>query len=210
VRGALRAGSVCLALLLLWRGPAVAADGMAAPTDVQVPLLLKALAYDRNVEEKARGDILVGLLYRPDDVESEAAARSVAKLIAGYPTQKISDLPVYYRLIPYEDEAGLANIVREEWVDVVYIAPGLRASLSEILRVTAEGKVLSMTGVTSYVLDGVTMGIEKPGNRAEMIINLASAQNEGSRFSGQFLSLCNVIREKPGAAAPAGRPDSSR
>jgi hypothetical protein len=181
---------------------------MAAPADVQMPLLLKALAYDRNVEEKARGDILVGLLYKPGDVESEAAARSVAKLIAGFPTQKISDLPVYYRLIPFEDEADLANIVREEWVDVLYVAPGLRESLSEILRVTAEGKVLSITGVTSYVLEGVTMGIEALGDKAEMIINLASAQNEGTKFSGQFLNLCHVIR--PGASAPGGEPDSGR
>lgn len=177
---------------------------MSVSTEVQVPLLLKALTYDRNLGEKARGDILVGLLFKPGDVASEAAARSVAKLIAGFPTQSISDLPVYYRMIPYEDESGLANIVRDEWVDVVYVSPGLEEFLGEVLRVTAEGKVLSVTGVPVLVERGVSMGVESNDGKAEMIVNLASAESEGSKFSGQFLSLCRVIRKEPGSAPTGG------
>lgn len=175
--------------------PSTPNDNLAVTAEVHVPLFLKALAYDRNLEEKARGDILVGLLYRPGDVESEAVARSVAKLIAGYPTQKISELPVYYRLIPYQDSADLGKIVQDEWVDVIYVSPGSGAFLDDVLRVTSQGKVLSISGVTAYVERGVTMGVEDRDGHAEMVVNLASAEHEGSKFSGQFLSLCHVIRK---------------
>ena len=202
------AGSLCAGLLLLARGPAIPAapsDSLAVTAEVHVPLFLKALAYDRNLEEKARGDILVGLLSRPGDVESEAVARSVAKLIAGYPNQKISDLPVYYRMIPYQDSQDLGKIVQAEWVDVIYVSPGVGAFLDDVLRVTAEGKVLSISGVAEYVERGVTMGVEDHGGRPEMVVNLASAEHEGSKFSGQFLSLCHVIRKDAPGAQP-GRP----
>ncbi len=190
--------------------PSAPNDSLAVTAEVHVPLFLKALAYDRNLEEKARGDILVGLLYRPGDVESEAVARSVAKLIAGYPTQKISELPVYYRLIPYQDSADLGKIVQDEWVDVIYVSPGSGAFLDDVLRVTSQGKVLSISGVTAYVERGVTMGVEDRDGHAEMVVNLASAEHEGSKFSGQFLSLCHVIRKDSSDSLLAAPPKNGQ
>lgn len=193
-----RAGTFCLSVLLLVKGPAgLPQTGKAVSADIQVPLLLKALTYDRTLGEKARGDILVGILYKPDDAESEAVARSVAKHIAATSMQTGTDLPVYYRMIPYRDELDLGNIIREEWVDVLYLSPALDEFLQNVLPITAEAKVLSVTGVPEYVGLGVSMGVEEQGGRAGMIVNLASAESEGSRFAGQFLSLCRVIREDP-------------
>ncbi len=178
---------------------------MLLPLDEQVPTFLKALAYDRNLHEKARGDILIGLLYVPSDVESEAAARNVAKLIAACPMKAIGDLPVFYRLIPYKDKGDLAAVIAEEWVDVLYLSPGVSSLLDSVLAVTSASKVLSVTGVTDYVSRGVTLGLGARNGHAEMIVNLPSAANEGSQFESQFLNLCTVIRaeaEPRGSIAP--------
>lgn len=189
---------------------AAGAEPMAVSAEVQVPIFLKALAYDRNLVEKARGDILIGLLFVPDDVESEVAARSVAKLMAAYPTGDIIDLPVFYRMIPYRDSTDLAQIIRDEWVDVLYVAPGVREDLDAVLTVVSGLKVLSMTGVTTYVDHGVSLGVDDHEGHAQIVVNLASAESAGSKFAGSFLSLCRVIRKTerdssqaaPEAAAP--------
>jgi len=178
---------------------------MLLPLDEQVPTFLKALAYDRNLHEKARGDILIGLLYVPSDVESEAAARNVAKLIAACPLKAIGDLPVFYRLIPYKDKGDLTAVITEEWVDVLYLSPGVSTLLDSVLAVTSASKVLSVTGVMDYVSRGVTLGLGARDGHAEMVVNLPSAQNEGSQFESQFLNLCTVIRpeaEPRGSIAP--------
>src|SRR5262245_57123547 len=179
------------------RPTAASAEPMAVSPDVQVAIFLKALAYDRNLVEKARGDILVGLLYVPGDVESEAAARSVAKLMATYPTADVIDLPIYYRMIPLRDSTDLAEIIRDEWVDVLYVAPGLQDRLGDVLGVVSGLNVLSITGVTAYVDQGVSLGVEDRDGHAQIVVNLASAENAGSKFAGHFLSLCRVIRKTP-------------
>jgi hypothetical protein len=190
----MRAALVGLASAVVgWCG-AVRAEPMAVSAEVQVPIFLKALAYDRNLTEKARGDILIGLLYEPGDVESEAVARSVAKLMAAYPTEEIVDLPIYYRMIPFKDSDGLSQIIREEWVDVLYLAPGVQAHLDSVISVVSGHKVLSMAGVASYVDQGISMGVEEQDGHAQIIVNLASAESAGSKFAGNFLSLCRVIR----------------
>ncbi|MFN0151325.1 MAG: YfiR/HmsC family protein [bacterium] len=178
---------------------------MLLPLDEQVTTFLKALAYDRNLHEKARGDILIGLLYVPTDVESEAAARNVAKLIAACPMKAIGDLPVFYRLIPYKDKSDLAAVIADEWIEVLYLAPGVSSLLDSVLAVTSASKVLSVTGVTEDVARGVTLGLGARDGHAEMFVNLPSAQNEGSRFESHFLNLCTVIRaeaEPRGSIAP--------
>ncbi len=183
-----------LSAVVGWSG-VVRAEPMAVSAEVQVPIFLKALAYDRNLTEKARGDILIGLLYEPGDAESEAAARSVAKLMAAYPTEDVVDLPIYYRMIPFRDSTELAQIIQDEWVDVLYLAPGVRGHLGSVLDVVSGHKVLSMAGVASYVDEGVSMGVEERDGHAQIVVNLSSAESAGSKFAGHFLSLCRVIRK---------------
>jgi hypothetical protein len=199
IRGLASGLATLLGLLAPLAGLPVAcgAESMAVSPDVQVPIFLMALAYDRNLVEKARGDILIGLLFVPGDVESEAAARSVAKLMAAYPTGDVIDLPIYYRMIPLRDSTDLAQIISEEWVDVLYVAPGVQERLADVLGVVSGLKVLSITGVTAYVDQGISLGVDDREGHAQIVVNLASAESAGSKFAGHFLSLCRVIRKTP-------------
>jgi hypothetical protein len=199
--GLARSAGIAAVLLALACGLSRAGEieKMNLPLDEQVPTFLKALAYDRNLHDKARGDILIGLLYAESDVESEAAARNVAKLIAASPMKAIGDLPVFYRMIPYKDKADLSAVITEEWVDVLYISPGVSALLDSVLAVSTASKVLTVTGVADYVRRGASFGLDAHDGHTEMIVNLPSALSEGSQFESQFLNLCTVLRPEPAA-----------
>jgi uncharacterized protein DUF4154 len=199
--GFARSAGTAAVLLALAFGPSRAGEieKMNLPLDEQVPTFLKALAYDRNLRDKARGDILIGLLYAESDVESEAAARNVAKLIASSPMKAIGDLPVFYRMIPYKDKTDLNAIISEEWVEVLYLAPGVSTLLDSVLAISSASKVLTVTGVPDYVRRGASLGLDKRDGHAEMIVNLPSALAEGSEFESQFLNLCTVLRPEPAA-----------
>lgn len=202
-RGPGRALLVSWCLLLSPLSQSVAAEEFKPlPLEEQVSIFLKALAYDRNLEAKARGDILIGILFVREDAESEETARSIAKLIAASPMQAIGDLPVFYRMIGYEDSEALSGVIEEEWIDVLYLAPGVGGILDSVLAITEESHVLTVTGVAGYVIQGVSLGVGELDGESEIIVNLDSATKEGSKFSGQFLSLCTVLRPEP---QPRGR-----
>jgi hypothetical protein len=189
------AAALCALLVVCAASPARAQG--ALPLEEQVPIFLKALAYDRNLEARARGDILIGLLYVPGDVRSEATARDVAKLIAASPLKAIGDLPVFYRLIPYDHTGDLSRIIEDEWVDVLYVAPGATAIIDSVLAITAKASVLSVSSEAGYATLGVSLCVGASEGRPEIIVNLSSVTNEGSKFAGQFLNLCTVLRPDP-------------
>ncbi|PYP39872.1 MAG: hypothetical protein DMD43_09835 [Gemmatimonadetes bacterium] len=70
-----------IALLALSARPGPGADEMPVPADLQVPLLLKILTYDRNFETKAKTDLTIGIVYDPGNPGSLKASNEVAEML---------------------------------------------------------------------------------------------------------------------------------
>ena len=88
-------------LLAACPGGPVSAQAMAVPADLQVPLLLKILTYDRQLEAKAGSDLVIGIVHDPSDRESAKAADEIASTLYKFAGKTVKKLPVRYFLIEY-------------------------------------------------------------------------------------------------------------
>ena len=68
--GVARGLVACALALALAAVPARAAEEMALSPDLQVPIILKILTYDRNLESRAGAGLVVGIVYAPTDPQS--------------------------------------------------------------------------------------------------------------------------------------------
>jgi uncharacterized protein DUF4154 len=182
-------------LVSLLRGMSSAqeADQMAVPAELQVPLLLKVLTYDRNFESKARVELTVGIVYEPGDAASVKAKNEVADMMDTVAGKTVKKLPIKYVLLENRGLSELESAARSQGVSLLYLAPGLR-NLEELTRFSQANHITTITGVRRYVERGVAVGIGLRHDKPEILINLPASRSEGSEFDASLLRIATVMK----------------
>jgi hypothetical protein len=190
-----RLPAALMALLLLGRSAgARAAEPMPLQPDLQVPLILKILTYDRHFETKAGRDLSIGIVYAPYDPDSVKTANDVAETLYRYSGKTVKRLPVRYFLLEYTNAEGLDRSVQQRSISVIYIAPGNGKNLDGILGVSKTRSATTATGVPDYVRRGVSVGLGVAQDRPQILINLPSSRREGSEFDASLLRISTVLK----------------
>lgn len=190
IRAAIRVLGTVVLLLLTPRG-AAQAQAMDLPVETQIPIFLKLLTFDRNLDTQPGAGLVIAILYQGGNRESlqtqrqvESELRKAGQLIDGLSTRVIA--------IDLERE-DLARRLREEGVAAMYVSPLRAADLKQILEVSRAGHVRSFSGVTRYVSQGVAMGVTLRGDLPQILVNLAAAREEGADYPAQVLKLARVV-----------------
>lgn len=179
-----------LALAILLSGPTAArAAGQNAPqlpAELQIELLGKVLAFDRNID-RFKPRIRLGVLYQPENRESVRAFRAISAAAARLsPVEGLS-----FEAIPIElNGARLPPVMGT--IDVLYLAPLWRVDPAPLVEAAAGAGVLTVTGVHEYVVTGVAVGFTERDRRARIIIDILAARRGGSDFRSQLLRLVEV------------------
>lgn len=187
--------ALVLGLLLLLRpGVATAAEPMPLRADLQVPLILKVLTYDRHLETKAGQEVGIGVVYTPEEPDSVAAANQIFETLFRFADKTVKRLPIKRYLLEYSSADRLERSITQRGISVLYVAPGNASNLEVITRVSQARSVTTTTGVPEYVRRGVAVGIALSDERPQILINLASARSEGSEFDASLLRFATVLR----------------
>jgi len=186
---------ICLicTLIFLWTATSYA-QKMAIPIEVQYPLFLKILTFDRNLEERVGDEIVIGIAYQMMFKGSLKAKEELEKTIKKSPIKEIQDIPIRQVSINM-DKNNLESIISKNEVDILYIAPMRALDMGKITKLSRTKKILTLTGVPDYVESGITVGLSTKGGKPLIMVNLASAKAEGSDFSSQLLKLAKVIKK---------------
>jgi hypothetical protein len=193
--GSLRRLGLCAGLALLLRAsPTAAAEPMPLTPDLQVPLILKILTYDRHFEAKAGAELVIGIVYAPVDPSSVKAANDVADTLYRFSGKTVKRLPIRYFLIEFTTPENLARSIAQRAISVLYVAPGNAQNLEGIARVSQARGVTTATGVPDYVRKGVSVGIGVADDRPQILINLPSTRSEGSEFDASLLRIATVLK----------------
>ena len=166
---------------------------MAVPAELQVPLLLKVLTYDRNFESKARVELTVGIVYEPGDPASVKAKNEVADILGSVAGKTVKKLRIKYVLLENRGLSELEAAARSQGVSLLYLAPGLR-NLEELIRFSQANRITTTTGVRRYVERGVAVGIGLRQDKPEILINLPASRSEGSEFDASLLRIATVMK----------------
>jgi hypothetical protein len=184
-----------LALFLVLPLP-VLAQTTALSADQQIALLMKILTYDRQFEKKAKGQVLVGVVYLESDQTSLAALEGIGQALFAAKTKKVKTLGLGFLKLAYTTTGEMEKIIKEKGVNVLYVTPGFNAKqLSELIRISQANQMTSTTGFTDYVDKGIAVGVGMERNKPQIVINLPASKSEGSEFDAQLLQMAKVTRK---------------
>lgn len=187
--------SVALAgLLAALGGQALAQAEMAVAADRQVPLLLKILTYDRQLEAKAGRELVIGIVSSPTSLASAKAREDVESALHSYLGKTVKKLPLQYFWQDYTNADKLKAWIKAKRISVLYISPGTEKNLTAILEISRGNDVTSITGVPEYVEKGVSVGIGQRQAKPQILINLTSSKLEGSEFDASLLRIATIVK----------------
>jgi len=165
-------------------------------------LLLRVLAYDRNVAQRAGPTVTVVLLSRPGDRSSEERAVALQEAIQEASRQVVvAGLPVRAVTLAYRDAADLEARLEPLHPALLAVDAALAAEVPEIARLARRRHVLTAGSTRSMAEAGLSVALAAGSARANLTVNLAAARAEGVDLDAALLSISQVIREE--AAPPA-------
>ncbi len=180
--------------LLAGLGPTPAGAQSGLPANLQVPLLLKVLTYDRQFQAKASPQVNIGIIYMPSHSASSKVTDEISGTLNKFAGKTVKSLPISYWTIEYVTPRRLAAVLEEKGINVIYVSPGNDRNLSSILELSQANRITTTTGVPEYVRKGVAVGIGSRRGKPQIFINLESSKSEGSEFDASLLRIATVVK----------------
>jgi hypothetical protein len=169
-----------------------AAEEAPVPITLQVELLLKVAAYDKNLAQRATAQIGLAVLVKNHDSDS---GRSAAQ--ARLALSKASDilgLPLGSTSLTYTDAPALAQAVRATNIAILYLMPGfVESELDAIAGALSGVSVLSVGALARYAQRGTVIAFDLIGGKPKLLVHLARAKEQHVELSSSVLKLMRVI-----------------
>jgi len=164
---------------------------MEIPIDVQFAMFTKILKFDRNLQTRSEGQIVMGIFYEQSYDESVFAMEQIGRILPQI--KEIERIPVSFVLVNATASGEWDTYLSEHDVDILYICPLRTTSVEQIGLITQKRRIVTMTGVSSYVLRGVSIGAVLNDRKPRPMINRRQAKAEGMDLDSKLLDLSVVV-----------------
>ena len=191
---------ICLGLAscLLFSQLPVIADPDIVPSEVFLVVLLKALNYDRKIDRLAQGKVVIGVVYLNGDGQAQNFSQKIKGNFADVQsTAKLKELPAEIQTIGLDktiDGKTFGNQLKQGHISVVVVANQDQDINKVIFDTTRSLGIDSVCYSSECVKQGGGLGIVPNENKSKILVNMASVSQEGSDYSGQFLSICEAVK----------------
>jgi len=174
----------------LWVGKG-AAQSVEVPVRLQVELLAKVAAYDRNFSERARGRAVVLIAVKPGDAASERVGEQIHDELSVL--KEVGGLPHREEMVQYSARRGLAALCKSSGAAVLYLSVGLADEMPAIAASLVDQSILTVAATASYVPKGSVLGFDAESGRPKLVVNLTQARLQKVAFKPELLKLARVI-----------------
>lgn len=172
--------------------PAAAGSAISVPFDVQVPLMLKALTYDRNLKARAGDHVRIAVLVPKG---SKSVAEDLTTALNALPDRTVNGLPVSFREIVLSDASTLDGSLREQRWAVVYVLPGFsKEDLAEVRRVCEARHILPVAAAAEEIERGMAFAVGAQAGKPQIVVDLPGSKACGSEFDLALLRVARVIQ----------------
>ncbi len=163
------------------------------PVQVQVPILMKVLSFNRSMNDGNKKNIVVGILYQRGVRVSNVMKDDFTRYAEKSTTYKIGGIAVRCIAIDLEEVKNVSEFCSKNNVNVLYVTSIRSYAIEAITAISRNDDILTMTGVPEYVEEGISVGIGTRGEKPQIIINRTAAKAEGAEFTAQLLNLSKII-----------------
>ncbi|KAA3614047.1 MAG: YfiR family protein [Calditrichaeota bacterium] len=162
------------------------------PVKIQYPLALKILSFERALKKRIGKKLTIGIAYQEKFRGSRNIAEELQTQIANNFKIKIHGVPVTSVLINL-DKTSIENALSSTDINILYVTPLRVINIQNIQKIARQKNILTLTGVSDYVEDGIMVGIGLKGGKPNIIINLKEAKTIGADFSSKLLKFSTII-----------------
>ena len=171
-------------------------DGEPAdlPARQRILLVLRVLVYDRNLPARAPRDVVVAVLFRPGDAESERERDEVLESLARLSDEAVArGRTIRGAAVPVGTPAELSERLAALRPAAAWLCGTLEPLAAEIAPVAAARKVPTMAGSRAAVEAGVAVGIVPGPRRAAILVNAAAARAQGADLDAALLGVAEMV-----------------
>lgn len=163
------------------------------PMDLQVPLFLRVLTYDRALNRNGGGELVIAVLYDAGNAASNTARTSFVRAVRGGRVSSVAGRSI--KVVEINAAAGQVDAsLKQHRAAAAYVAPGLDARLREIVSAATANKVTLLSGSASHARRGVAVAVGEQGGKPKLFINLPAARSAGADLPAPLLNIAEVIQ----------------
>lgn len=164
----------------------IQAQEMDIPVSIQVPLFLKVISFDRQ-RLPNEPTLVVGVAFQSGFRLSSVTRDDAERAFRTHPDRKIKVVVIDL------DNDDLGDAMAQHKVSVLYVAPLRAYSVKSIAQAAAAVHATTITGVSQYVTQGLSVGARVQSDRPKLLVNLTAARKCGANFAAELLKLAQVI-----------------
>jgi len=169
------------------------AQEMPVPVNLQLPLFTKILTFDKNLAPHGNDSLRIAIVYQKLYRYSDNTQQEFLNVVEMLELRQIKGIPVVFMSYDLQTTIELRKYFSEQKIDIIYIAPLRAAPVSEITEISRDLNILSLSGVTDYMKQGVSVGLDIKGDKPEILINQTNSKQESADFSSRLLNLVKII-----------------
>ena len=176
---------------------ALPARALGDATDERRALvMLRALAYDKNLPQRAGDEVRIAVGYATGD---ERAAEKWIAAFAKVKKLKVDGRAIVVVLVRLDSGDALGKTMAAMRPAALVVCEGAtrKISVAQLAKVTRAHKVLSFTTREPEVVGGLAVGVVPGKSRDEIVINARAVAAEGVRFDAGLLALARAVKEQP-------------
>jgi hypothetical protein len=186
-----------MGVLALWAGLVLSrarahGDALATPSTLAMTLL-RALAYDVNLKERAGHSVVLAVVHRASSSPSRREAQEMTKAFKDLEAVTVQGLPFRVVSLPVTDAATLEQGAHAAEVSIFYVCAGLEDDLPAIREVALKLRILTTAGKEALVQKGLSLAVDLEA-KPSLVVNLKQSRDEGAAFSSALLRLAKVIK----------------
>jgi hypothetical protein len=173
----------------------LAAAAQSVPADQRMKILLRVLAYDRNLETRADGGrLVVAVLFDPANGSSAAEKSEVVSALGAVSRLTVKGLAMDVFAVPWSGPASLADALKKRRTGAIYVCGGLEGAAADVSRVARESRVATMSASRALSEKGLAVAAVLRDGKGQILVNLKASKDEGMDLDAALLRLAEVIR----------------
>lgn len=185
-------GIVCLAAVVSAASPPARAFGsqeMDVPVDVQLPILLKVITFDRKLAMRAPREVVVGVAFQSGNRASVVAKDQAMRIL-----RDAADGTRMRGVAIDLDQGELHLVLAAQRITHLYVTPVRALDLRDVAAWARGAGVTTMSGVRRHLESGLALGVGLRGGRPRILVNIEASRLEGADLSAELLKLAEIVK----------------
>lgn len=182
-------------LLLVLAFGALSAQNFEQDASKKVPLIIKALNYNKTLKTKIKDDCVIAVLFNPQSEASVIEKDALLKLLKKNKKSKVYGKNLQIKEIAISETTNLDKRIIIYKINVFWLTSDLAPMMNRIRESAKFNQVLTVSTQPEMVnQSNVALASQKTDNGYKLVVNLNEAKNINIDFSANLLTTAIVIR----------------